>query len=163
MTGTLRTMTSLYLTCGDRVLLLYREGSRVVNQVWIGAAGGHFEPQDHSDARACVLRELYEELSITEAQLLGLSLRYITLRRTPDEIRQNYYFFAELPDGFRLPLSSNEGTLRWFLEEELHCLPMPFTAKYVMQHWLITGKRNDRMYCGVADGKTVAFTELTEF
>lgn len=38
MNGKLRSMTSLYITDADRMLLLYRQGSRVVNNVWIGAA-----------------------------------------------------------------------------------------------------------------------------
>ena len=39
-TGKLRNMTSVYLLQGGKMLLLYRQGSRVVNQVWIGSAGG---------------------------------------------------------------------------------------------------------------------------
>lgn len=41
--GKLRNMTSLYLLCGNEMLLLYRRGSKVVNDLWIGSAGGHFE------------------------------------------------------------------------------------------------------------------------
>lgn len=43
MDGKLRNMTSVYLRKGDRILLLYRQGGRVVNDVWVGSAGGHFE------------------------------------------------------------------------------------------------------------------------
>ena len=43
MIGKLRNMTSIYLTKNDRVLLLFIEGGRVVNNVWTGSAGGHFE------------------------------------------------------------------------------------------------------------------------
>lgn len=64
--GKLRNMASVYISCDDKMLLLYRQGSRVVNDVWIGSAGGHFEPNELNDAKACVLRELEEELSITE-------------------------------------------------------------------------------------------------
>ncbi len=38
MLGKLRNMTSVYLTRGSKILLLYREGSRVANHVWIGSA-----------------------------------------------------------------------------------------------------------------------------
>ena len=38
--GTLRSLTSVYLTCGEQILLLYRQGSRVVNNKWISSAGG---------------------------------------------------------------------------------------------------------------------------
>ena len=43
MNGKLRNMTSLYILKDDKVLLLYRQGSRVVNDKWVGSAGGHFE------------------------------------------------------------------------------------------------------------------------
>ncbi len=68
----------------------------MVNNVWTGSAGGHFEECELNDAQACVLREMKEELGIDEEDIEGLSLRYITLRRTKGEIRQNYYFFADL-------------------------------------------------------------------
>ena len=61
MNGKLRNMTSLYILKDDKVLLLYRQGSRVVNDKWVGSAGGHFEPEELNDARACVLREMQEE------------------------------------------------------------------------------------------------------
>lgn len=40
------------------------------------------------------MRELKEELGISESGIRNLSLRYVTLRRVKGEIRQNYYFFA---------------------------------------------------------------------
>ena len=64
MDGKLRNMASVYITKGDRMLLLFRQGGRVVNDVWVGSAGGHFEPHELNDARACVLRELEEELGL---------------------------------------------------------------------------------------------------
>ena len=36
MDGKLRNMTSIYLFKGKKVLLLYRQGGRVVNNVWTG-------------------------------------------------------------------------------------------------------------------------------
>ena len=56
-----RHMTSVYLRRDGRLLLLYRTGSRVVNNQWIGTAGGHFEPSELNDPTACVLRELRDE------------------------------------------------------------------------------------------------------
>ena len=43
MLGRLRNMTSIYLVNDENMLLLYRQGGRVVNNVWTGSAGGHFE------------------------------------------------------------------------------------------------------------------------
>ena len=138
--GKLRNMASIYLSCEDKMLLLFRQGSRVVNDLWVGSAGGHFEAEEYNDAKACVLRELKEELSVTEGMLNGLQLRYITMRRTKDEIRVNYYFFAELKGGMEMELSSNEGILKWFASEKITELQMPFTAKFVMEHYLREGK-----------------------
>ncbi len=41
MDGTLRNMASVYISKGDRMLLLNRQGGRVVNNVWVGSAGGN--------------------------------------------------------------------------------------------------------------------------
>lgn len=161
--GRLRNMTSIYLLCGDRILLLYRQGSRVVNHMWIGSAGGHFEEWELNDAKACVLREMEEELGVTQDMICDLSLRYVTLRRKNGEIRQNYYFFAALPQGDRLPLTSKEGTLRWFSLNEVKNLEMPFTSWYVMEHYLETGRYNHKLYGGIADGKKMVFVEMPEF
>lgn len=159
----LRDMTAIYLLKNDKVLLLYRQGSRVVNNLWVASAGGHFEECELNDAKACVLRELKEELSITEDMLSDLQLRYITIRRAKGEIRQNYYFFAGLKDDFQGELTSDEGTLKWFGLDALSELEMPFSAKYMIEHFLSTGRYNDKLYVGVADGEKVVFTELPEF
>lgn len=163
MDGTLRNMASIYISKGNKMLLLYRQGSKVVNDVWVGSAGGHFEEFELNDARACVLRELQEELGITENEIKNLCLRYVTLRRTKGEIRQNYYFFADLKEGVDREFSSNEGVSRWFDFSELSSLEMPFTSKYVIQHYLEVGCKTDMIYGGIADGERVVFTEMTEF
>lgn len=81
MDGKLRNMTSVYITKGDKMLLLFRQGGRVVNDTWVGSAGGHFEENELNDPRACVLRELREELGLGENHIRDLSLRYVTLRQ----------------------------------------------------------------------------------
>lgn len=163
MDGKLRNMASIYISKKDKMLLLFRQGGRIINDVWIGSAGGHFEEFELNDARACVLRELQEELGIGEKEIENLALRYVTLRRGQGEIRQNYYFFAELKDGVDENLESNEGISKWFPYEELSELEMPYTAKYVVEHYLKTGRRTDAMYAGVADGETLVFIPMPEF
>lgn len=163
MEGKLRNMTSIYITSADRMLLLLRQGGRVVNNVWIGTAGGHFEEFELNDARACVLRELKEELGLTDREIKNLSLRYVTLRRTKGEIRQNYYFFAELNDDVDENLVSNEGICKWFAYPELLTVEMPFTAKYVIEHYLKVGCETNEVYGGIADGEKVIFTKMPEF
>lgn len=163
MDGKLRNMASLYLLKGDAILLLYRQGGRVVNNVWVGSAGGHFEEFELNDARACVLRELEEELGISEKEIEHLHLRYVTLRRSKGEIRQNYYFFADVKDGIERKFISNEGISQWFSLAEIRKLKMPFTAWYVIDHYLSVGCKTDMVYGGIADGRKVIFTEMPEF
>ena len=158
---TLRSMASIYLWKDDKVLLLYRQGSRVVNNVWIGSAGGHLEPEEISQPLACALRELQEELELSADDITQPQLRYVTLRMTGSEIRQNYYYFARLKTD--RPLSSSEGRLQWFEQEELKGLPMAYTARWMMDHYLETGHATDHIYGGIADGEKVVFTPLPSF
>lgn len=149
MPGKLRNMTSVYITDGDRMLLLYRVGSRVVAPSWCGV-GGHFE-------------EVREEIGLGEHDLRELRLRYITLRNKNGEIRQNYYFFAKLREGAEREYQCSEGTLEWVPFGEVCDREMPFSAKYVLKHWLSTGRDTDALYGGVASAAGVTFTELEEF
>lgn len=71
-----------------------------------------------------MLRELREETGLTEGSLTNLRLRYVTLRLKKGEIRQNYYFFANLAEGVE-PADSNEGVLRWFPLSALDGVDMP--------------------------------------
>lgn len=158
----LRNMAGIYLLNNDKILLLYRKGSKVANNTWIASAGGHFEEWELNDAKACALREMKEELSVTKEMLSDMKLRYITLRRTNGEIRQNYYFFANLKDEYLDGLISDEGDLKWFELNEVSALKMPYSAKYMMEHYLSIGRENDKVYVGVADGAGVVFTELPE-
>ena len=110
-----------------------------------------------------MLREFQEELGITAEKIENLHLRYVTLRRSKGEIRQNYYFFADLKDGISEEFSSNEGVSRWFHISELTSLEMPFTSKYVIEHYLNVGYKTDMVYGGIADGEKLIFTEMPEF
>jgi len=144
-------MTLIYLLKDDKVLLLFRKGGRVVSDVWTGSAGGHFEEFELNDAKVC------------EDNIRNLSLRYVTLRRTKGEIRQNYYFFAILNEEVSDDLVSNEGELNWFSLKQLDELEMPYTARYVMNHYCSIGQYSDKIYTGVANENEVIFLELSEF
>ena len=158
--GKLRNMASVYIRKGDQVLLLFRQGSSIVSNLWIGSAGGHFEKNEFCDAKACVLRELQEELGMTEKDLQNLTLRYITIRYAESELRQNYYFFADLSDSVNNLPESNEGITRWYSLFDTKNLPMPFTARYMFDHYVSIGQYDTELYGGIANDTGVIFTKL---
>ncbi len=161
MDGKLRNMTSVYLTGEKGILCLYRIGSRVVSNRYIGSAGGHFESSELNDARSCALREMQEELGLTENDVADLKLRYITLRKMNGEIRQNYYFFGRLKQDREL--RSTEGTLRWVQDEEFEDLPMPVSAKHMILHYLKEGRQTSHLYAGITEVTGTAFVPMVEF
>ena len=161
MMGKLRNMTTIYLRRGDELLLLFREGGKVVNHVYTGSAGGHFEPFELNDPTACVLREMQEEIGLTEDEIEGLALRYITLRNVEGEVRQNYYFFGKLKRVDHL--ESTEGKLQWFSYEEAERLKMPLSAKHMLLHYLKTGRYDDCLYAGITEGADTQFVIMKEF
>lgn len=160
--GKLRPMTALYIVDGDRILLLYRIGSKIADHSYIGCAGGHFEAAEYNDARACVLRELYEETGLSEESLENLSLRYMTIRYKNRELRENYYFFAEARNLPEVPLST-EGKLSWFSLDEIDELPMPVSAKQVLLHYRSIGRYDDLLRGGMVCEHTTDFVPLCEF
>ena len=161
MNEILRNMTSVYFVEEGRLLCLYRVGSRVANNKYVGAAGGHFEKQELNDPRACVLREMREELGLSETDVEGLTLRYITHRLAGGEIRQNYYFFGTLKTEKKL--QSTEGQLSWVNFEAVPGLEMPVSAKHMILHYLKEGRFTDQLYCGITEESGTRFVEMREF
>ncbi len=158
----LRNMTSIYIEFQNKMLLLYRVGSKVVQPSWCGI-GGHFEKDELNNPKACVLRELFEETGITEGDIGSVKLKYITLRMKSDEIRQNYYYFTKLLNT-KVDISlCNEGILAWVDIDRILDKEMPFTAKECLRHYLSSGKDNDKLYAGVATNSGINFAELNEF
>ena len=162
MDGKLRPMTAVYITSGKKILLLYRMGSRVVEPSFCGV-GGHFEKDELCDARACVLREMREEIGLGEGDLCDMKMRYVTLRLKNGEIRQNYYFFAELLPGVQITKPCGEGRLEWADMGSVLERKMPHTAWYMLDHYLREGRYTDLLYGGVTTGKGVVFTPMQEF
>lgn len=157
----LRNMTSVYLLREGEVLCLYRIGSRVANNRYIGSAGGHFEENELNDPMGCVLREMQEELGLGASDVEGLTLRYITHRLVGSEIRQNYYFFARLKEDREL--TSTEGRLRWVPFEEVPTLEMPVSAKHMILHYLHEGQYTDHLYAGITEEDGTKFIRLQDF
>lgn len=162
MYGKLRNMTALYLINGEQVLLLYRIGSKIADKSYVGCAGGHFEEEELNDAQACVLRELREETGLTASDIKDLAMRYITMRLKNGEVRQNYYFFAQLCDPTRT-VTSNEGILSWVPLTDIDNLPMPQSAKSVLRHYRAYGRYDCALRGGVTEEDGVDFHILREF
>lgn len=161
-TTRLRNMTAIYIMHQDKLLMLYRIGSRVVEPSWCGI-GGHFEESELNDPLACVLREMEEETPIKREMLENLTFKYVTLRLKKSEIRQNYYYFASLKDDVELNLESSEGKLRWVPLDHVMEKDMPLTAKFMLQHYLEIGRFDDKLYSGTTLENKMVFTELKEF
>ena len=161
MDGKLRNMTSVYLTGEKGILCLYRIGSRVANHKYIGSAGGHFEKEELNDARSCILREMQEELGLSETDVADLRMRYITCRLKDGEIRQNYYFFGRL--AVDRELVSSEGNLQWIPYDGFENLNMPASAKYMIRHYLKVGRFDDHLYAGVTERDGTRFVILEDF
>lgn len=161
MNPRLRSMTSVFFTREDGLLCLYRIGSRVANNKYVGACGGHFEEAELNSPEACALREMREELGLKPEDIEGLTLRYVTLRYYDGEIRQNYYFFARLK-GERV-LSSTEGNLQWFTWQELETIDMPLSARHMMDHYLKAGRFDEKRYAGITEPGGSRFVELQSF
>ena len=162
MDGKLRPMTAVYILRGEEMLLLYRVGSRVVEPSFCGI-GGHAEMEEYCDMRACVLREMREEIGLEEDDLTGMKMRYVTMRLKNGEIRQNYYFFAELKPGAEIAPSCTEGRLEWTNIENVLEKKMPHTAYYMLEHYLAEGRHTDLLYAGATVEDGVVFTPLEEF
>ena len=107
-----------------------------------------------------MLRELYEELAVDETSLMNLKLRYVTLRNTSDELRINYYYFADLDTSHTSYMPSTEGITKWYSLNEVTSLPMPFTARYMIDHYIAVGQYDDALYGGIANENGVVFTKL---
>jgi len=154
MNGKLRNMATIYIKKDNRMLLLDRIGSKVVNRSWCGV-GGHFQPDELNDAKAAVLREMNEEIGLAETDLDNLDLRYIALRFVKDELRINYYFFADLKDSAKIHYDCDEGILEWVLFDEVNSRTMPYTAQRVMAHYLETGIDTTDFYSVTVDDENV--------
>ena len=162
MDGKLRNMTAIYLSKDDKMLMLYRVGSRVVAPSWCGV-GGHFEKDELNDAKAAMLREMYEEIGITENEIDNLKFKYVTLRMKNGEVRQNYYFFADIKENVSIKTDCSEGKLEWVHYNDVLKKEMPFTAKGMLEHYLSTGRFDDKVYGGVTTSDGVVFNEMDEF
>lgn len=159
MNGKLRNMATIYIKNNDKVLLLDRIGSMVVSRSWCGI-GGHFEQCELNDAKAAVLREMNEEIGITENDLDNLCLKYIALRFVKDELRINYYFFADLKNDANINYDCDEGILDWVDFADLNNRKIPYTAQIIMKHYTEIGMNTNDFYTVSVDDENVTIVPM---
>jgi len=147
----LRNLSCIYILDDARILMLNKMGSRIFHEpLWVGV-GGHFEKDELNDPDKCVLRELGEETGLDFEDIEGLTLKYITLRQTRQEIRQQYIYFASLYNKGAVLRPCNEGPLAWIDTQELFSLRMSLTNRACLQHYFDTGRDTRDCYTATMD------------
>ncbi len=159
MNGKLRNMATVYIKNGNKILLLDRIGSKVVERSWCGV-GGHFKNEELNDAKAAVLREMNEEIGLSENDLYNFDLRYIALRLVDNELRINYYFFADLKENAVISRECSEGILEWVDINEINERKMPYTAQHVIKHYIEKGIYNNDFYSVSVDNENVSIIPI---
>jgi len=163
----IRNIATVYVFDGDNILLMYRVGSRLFQgSIWVGP-GGHFEADEMEDPLKCALRELREETGLSPNDVSELKLKYITTRKTGEEIRQQYIFFTSLKNKSAELIQSDEGQTYWIPLPELFSRKMAYSNTECLKHYLDIGRSDDDVYVGVVgsnkDSLAVRFTALTEY
>jgi len=163
----LRNLATIYIFNGNKILMMYRIGSRLFKGALWAGIGGHFEKDELNEPTKCVLRELLEETGIKIEDLDNLKLKYITTRKANDEIRQQYIYFANLTNKSVDILHCDEGEISWIEIDEILNLKMSFTNGDCLKHYFSVGKNNDEIYSGVVnvleDKPTMNFIALRDF
>lgn len=147
----LRNLATIYIFSGNKILMMYRIGSRVFKGALWAGIGGHFENDELNDPTKCVLRELFEETGITRNDIDNLKLKYITTRMATDEIRQQYIYFADLSNHNVNILPCDEGEISWIKMNRILDLKMSFTNGECLKHYFNVCKNNDDIYSGVVN------------
>ncbi len=116
--------TLIFLTCGDRILLLKGAPDKRVWANLYNGIGGHIERGE--DVRGAALRELHEEagLSLSTLDLYGV----ITIDTGKDVGIGLYVFLGECSEveaeNISKITSSSEGKLEWVKQADLDKLPL---------------------------------------
>jgi 8-oxo-dGTP diphosphatase len=146
---TLRSFATAFLRNNGRILLMKRADNRVfLPGIWCGV-GGHMEPGEINNPYAACIREIREETGITASGIDPLELLYIIIRRSANEIRQNYIYFGETPQTE--VIQTDEGQLFWIPEEELLNRRFSATFTAMLAHYTQRGEDDRAVYVGTAE------------
>ena len=167
----LRNMTGIYIFHEDKVLLIRKTQSKIFSKpdtvLWC-PVGGHFENDELNNPESCALREMFEETALKQADIKNLTLKYITLSKKYNEIRQQYIYFADLANQNFVIKECNEGELHWIKINDMQNLKMSFSNTQCLKHYFQAGKNDDFVYVSAVevDEKNipnVVFTPLRDF
>ena len=75
-----------------------------------------------------------------------MTLKYITLRKKGDEIRQQYVYFADLSNPDTVLRECDEGELHWIKIDDIPKLDMAFNNAQCLNHCFQIGKKDDFIY-----------------
>lgn len=129
----LRLLATAVLWNGNDLLMMKRSPHRTLSPgMWAGI-GGHIEPNELADPQATCLREIEEETGLQVSEISNLTLRYVLLRRSENEIRQQFVFFGETTT--RTLSDTDEGTLHWIPSEQVLDREIPFTFRSMLEHY----------------------------
>jgi 8-oxo-dGTP diphosphatase len=121
---TLVPRTLIFLTCGNRILLLKGAPEKRLWANLYNGIGGHVERGE--DVLGAALRELHEEAGFSRSRL---NLRGVITIDTGQEVGIGLYVFlgkcseAEA-ENIRNNISSIEGTLEWVKKADIDRLPL---------------------------------------
>ena len=160
-------MSTIYIFNNEEILLMKRVGSKLFSsELWCGV-GGHFENDELNNPKACIIRELFEETSLKESDISDLTLKYITIRKKDNEIRQQYIYFANLLNKTATLSECNEGELDWVSISEIIKLKMSYTNTQCLEHYFSTGNSDNLIYTGAVmveeNNPKMIFTPLQDF
>lgn len=144
----IRNMTSLALIDGEKILMLYKEKSRIFSKpIWVAGAGGHFEESEMCESDLCLFREAEEEIGLSREDLHDVRLKYVSCALFAGEFYYNYFYFAELVAQVdKAALQSNEGMLKWVNFDDITHLTMPDETAQCILHYISTGRFDDSVY-----------------
>ena len=136
----LRIMTTAYLFHRNHVLLMRRSPTRkFMPGIWTGI-GGHLEAAEHGNLRCACLREIEEETGLRSEDVEELALRYVILRQSHKELRQQFVYFGRTA---KTELSStDEGTLHWIPRTEIFHHQMSESNRFMLLHYFENHDKN---------------------